>query len=461
MFSLQRKQWTLRFVRREKLQFFLLSVAHSQQHEERSSCCCVRRDMFGQQQQQHRHSASSVDNTLYEALGVSRSATHQEIKRAYRTLAAKCHPDKPQGDEEKFKKINAAHEVLSDEEKRKVYDARGLRGLQADQQRRSAAGSSSAFNAGEEKMFEDIFSSFFGASGGGGGGSANSRSGFTFRFGGGAFNQSHRRRPQQPDVVVTMDVTLEDVFQRRPLSFEVRVKQRTSDVASGDDNNNKGGVTRLEETTKTFKVLYKSWAKITEPVRLRGRGNHSDNEQIADGDIVVRSRLLPHKIFEPCNSHDLIMRRSLTYEDALCGFDIQVPFIDEKKTPLRFSNRERPDEVISAGTVLRCSCGLPLDEETPAEFKVSDPKRSEKFGTLFVVFDVETPDTLSAEERAMLAARLQTDDPLKGRPKSKPEDLVKLKRASARVEHQLTAALHQTKAEKLARRRHLSEKTTI
>ncbi len=91
----------------------------------------------------------------YEILQVSRSATTAEIKKAYRKLAVKYHPDKNPGDkeaEEKFKKINEAYGVLSDDEKRALYDKYGKEGLE-----RRGAG----FNASSMEDIMDMFNSIF------------------------------------------------------------------------------------------------------------------------------------------------------------------------------------------------------------------------------------------------------------------------------------------------------------
>lgn len=66
---------------------------------------------------------------LYEILGVDTKATQDEIKKAYKDLAKKYHPDRAEGDIEKFKEINAANEILSDPEKRQIYDKYGLEGI--------------------------------------------------------------------------------------------------------------------------------------------------------------------------------------------------------------------------------------------------------------------------------------------------------------------------------------------
>lgn len=117
------------------------------------------------------------EKDLYAILGVPRNASQEEIKRAYRKLARRYHPDVNPGNkeaEEKFKEISEAHEILSDPEKRKLYDEFGMAGLQAgfdaerarayeqwqQQQREFARGFGGGF--GRFESFEDIFSDLFG-----------------------------------------------------------------------------------------------------------------------------------------------------------------------------------------------------------------------------------------------------------------------------------------------------------
>ena len=106
----------------------------------------------------------------YELLGVSRSANQDEIKRAYRRLARKYHPDvnKEAGAEETFKEINRAYEVLSEPEVRARYDRFGEAGV-------SGAGAGGFQDMGDMGGFADIFESFFGGFGGGVGQSGGGR----------------------------------------------------------------------------------------------------------------------------------------------------------------------------------------------------------------------------------------------------------------------------------------------
>ena len=120
-----------------------------------------------------------MSEDYYNLLGVSKSATADEIKKAYRKQALKYHPDKNQGDkhaEEMFKKVSEAYEVLGDENKRRMYDRYGAEGVK----QQFGAGGFQWNNFSHADEFSDIFESFFGGRGGGGGGI------FDSFFGGGA-----------------------------------------------------------------------------------------------------------------------------------------------------------------------------------------------------------------------------------------------------------------------------------
>ncbi len=104
-----------------------------------------------------------MEEDFYELLGVARSASQEDIKRAYRKLARELHPDKNPEDaaaEDRFKKVTLAYEVLSDPERRRQYDTFGVEGL------RGGFGSGDMFSSFGDAMFSDIFESLFGGFGG-------------------------------------------------------------------------------------------------------------------------------------------------------------------------------------------------------------------------------------------------------------------------------------------------------
>lgn len=117
----------------------------------------------------------------YSVLGVSKDASEQDLKKAYRKLAVKYHPDKPTGDEKRFKEISEAYEVLSDPQKRSAYDQFGHAGSEGFRSGAGSAGGAGGpgfdfnfggFGSGGGGGFEDIFDAFFGGRGSGTNGGA-------------------------------------------------------------------------------------------------------------------------------------------------------------------------------------------------------------------------------------------------------------------------------------------------
>jgi molecular chaperone DnaJ len=162
------------------------------------------------------------DRSYYDIIGVSKTATDEEIKSAYRKLAIKYHPDKNQGDktsEEKFKEATEAYEVLRDSSKRKAYDQFGKAGV--------GAGGQGGYGAGAYTDFSDIFGDFgdiFGDFFGGGRGGM-----------GGAGGGGRRSGPQRgSDLRYNLEVSLEDAAIGREYKIEIpRLESCTDCGGSG------------------------------------------------------------------------------------------------------------------------------------------------------------------------------------------------------------------------------------
>lgn len=201
----------------------------------------------------------------YEILGIAKDASKEDIKKAFYKLAHKYHPDKG-GDPEKFKEINEAYQVLSDEKKRSQYDQFG-------QTFDGAAGGGSPFGQGFEgfegfdaSSLEDLFGDLFGGAS-------------PFGFGGG----SRKRREVAQDIVVDIDVSLQEVFSgtKRQVSLRKYVncdKCSGSGIEPGSKMNtcpSCRGEGKVKEIRKTF---LGSFAKTTICPQCKGEGNVPEKE---------------------------------------------------------------------------------------------------------------------------------------------------------------------------------------
>ncbi|MBR2991137.1 MAG: molecular chaperone DnaJ [Solobacterium sp.] len=292
----------------------------------------------------------------YEVLGVPKSATEDEIKKAYRSLAKKYHPDvnKAPDAEEKFKEINEAYEVLRDENKRKAYDQFGFAGMEGAQ----AGGGFSGFQTGGFDDFGDIFSQFFGGSGFGG-------------FGGG---QSYRNN--QPikgeNTVRQIDIDFMDACFGKTMEFNVDVDETCpdcngsgaaspSDIETCPTCHGSGTVVTQRRTMLgvmqtqgvcpdcrgTGKKIRKvcphcrgkgyntNRSRITvnipagindgQSIRVAGKGERGLNGG-PNGDLYLQVNVKPHKVFER-EGQNILLEIPVTAVDATLGTEIDVPTI--------------------------------------------------------------------------------------------------------------------------------------
>jgi len=301
----------------------------------------------------------------YESLGVPRTASDAEIKKAFRKLAREYHPDVAKDKkkaEEKFKEINEAYEVLSDHAKRKKYDELGPNWKQGSEFQAPPGwgnfGSGRNFrggNAGGEEFefsgtgFSDFFEQLFGAKGRG--------AGFRGRdFGGTGYAEdefAERGRDIEGDIMVT----LEEVTRGSVRSVTVRHNSRTD----------------------TYQV--KIPAGVTEGQRLRvaGRGEAGAGGGEA-GDLFLRVRLAKHPDFE-VDDHNLIYEAELAPWEAVLGASIYVPTLDGQV------NIKIPPATQSGQKLRVRGRGL--------------SQRAGGNGDLIVVARVEVPKTISDAERKL------------------------------------------------------------
>ena len=245
----------------------------------------------------------------YNILGASKSASTEEIKKAYRKLALKYHPDHNKGDkaaEAKFKDLSEAYAVLSDPEKKKQYDMFGAEGFQ---NRFSQEDIFKGFD------FGNIFSEF------GFGGGGRSQNIFSQMFGGaGGPGQRHYRtggfRGQNQamkgqDLLYELSLTLEELF------------ETASKIISY----------QLDGRQETVSVKIPAGIPAGRKLRLQGKGQAGPYGGPA-GDLYVKIRVLDHPVFRREND-DLYSKQIIRFSDAVLGTEIEVPTIDKKLLKLK------------------------------------------------------------------------------------------------------------------------------
>ena len=248
-----------------------------------------------------------MSKSLYETLEVSSNATSEEIKKAYRRLARKYHPDinKEKDAEEKFKEINAAYEILSDEKKRKQYDQFGDSMFGGQNFHDFARGQGNV-------DLDDILSQIFG--GGGfsqGAGNFGGFGGFS-NFGGfGGFNQK-----SQPNLDITAQITI-------PFSTAIL-----------------GGKHNVSLQSQNFDVKIPAGIKNGETIRLRGRGNTMGNQS---GDVLLKVSVAPHPQYTQ-EGDNLTKKFDLPLKTALFGGKVEIETLYKPitlKVPKNTKNNQR------------------------------------------------------------------------------------------------------------------------
>lgn len=292
-----------------------------------------------------------MSKDFYAVLGVSRSASDAEIKKAYRKLAAKYHPDKPTGDESKFKEIQEAYETLSDAEKRQMYDQFGSNYNQA------GGGFGGGFGGAD---FGDIFGDMFGKGGG---------------FGGGGFGGQRQARPRKgEDQVVMVMLTLEEAIEGTERTINVEVGAKNANSHSYD--------------TKPIKVRIPAGVMQDQKIRVREKGHQGFNGG-PNGDVIISINLQKHKDFRVDGS-DVYVDLPITPWEAALGAKVDIPTL---KGTVRMS--------IAAGT------------QSGAKMRIKGRGLGKEPGNQYVVVQIHTPiaDTPEMTELYAKMAELSAFNP--------------------------------------------------
>jgi curved DNA-binding protein len=296
----------------------------------------------------------------YRTLGVSKTATADDIKKAFRKLARKYHPDVNPDDpsaERRFKEVNEAHEVIGAPETRQKYDELGANWK--DYERAQATGPNPFGGQGrtmsEEEMrqmfgddpFSDFFQNFFGGT-----------------------SQRHHPRPRraQPpqDLEHQLTITLEQAF--------LGITQRLS--------------IRDQDTTRSIDVRIPAGVADGSRVRVAGKGTRSRGRR-KPGDLYLRIKLAPHATYTR-KGRDLYLKRSVPLTTALLGGTVDVTTLSGETIQLKVPSTTQPGQVFRIKEQ-----GMP-----------SLHKRTGR-GNLYVTADVQLPDNLTPEEK-QLASQFAT-----------------------------------------------------
>jgi len=333
------------------------------------------------------------ETEFYERLGVEPSASEEDIKKAYRKRALKLHPDRNPGDPtaaEKFKELGEAYEVLSDPEKRRIYDEYGKKGLEEG-------------GGGPTHDPRDIFDMFFGGG----------------MFGGGRGRGGPRRGE---DSINPMDVSLEDLYKGRTTKLAVT---RNVICPKCDGSGSKSGKAPAQCPSCNgtgVRVIRRQAGMFIQQMQTvcpdcQGRGQSTDPKDrceacmgkcviserkvievnvepgmregqkivfegesdqepgVEPGDIIFIIRVKPHEHFKR-RGNDLVMHKEITLAEALTGVEFEFEHLDKRTVTVKSAPHQiiRPDEIVSLPDM-----GMPIYRKPLA------------FGRMLVQFTVVFP----------------------------------------------------------------------
>jgi len=311
----------------------------------------------------------------YDTLGVPRSASQQDIQRAYRKLARQYHPDinKGKGAEEKFKRINEAYEVLGDPEKRRRYDALGDNWKAGQEFRPPPGFENIRFSFGTRPGqgawggFSDFFEALFG------GGFADTGSIFsggfdegTQRFfegrGGFAGREETAGEPHHAEI----RLSLEDIYRGATKAVSLETVE----------TNGRGEMSRQ---VKSYQIKIPPGTTAGSTIRLAGQGGRGAGGGKA-GDLLLRVNVAPHPRFK-LEGYDLICELPISPWEAVLGTKVTVLLIDEQ-----------------------IKLTIPPGSQTGQRLRLKGkglPVSRSKRGDLYVELKILVPDVPTAAEREL------------------------------------------------------------
>ena len=308
------------------------------------------------------------EENLYDVLGVPKDVSETDLKKAYKKLAIKHHPDKG-GNEETFKKISEAYSILSDSDKRKKYDMFGT----YDE------------NAMQMPDMNDIFQNIFG-------------SGAASFFGHG--NQQQQQQQKGRNKAVTLKVSLEEVYCGKAIPYRL-IKKRFVNCRKCPNCDGKGkivemmqmgpmitqNITSCSRCSGTGTIFDEKDVKIEEKIidipipkgcpngqKLAVRGESDIYGNLPPGDVIILISYKPHNMFTIENLN-IVHKINIDYKEFLFGFQKQIKFLDGKNI------------VISSNKILYNE----INQEPIKIIKKKGLNYRHMYGDLIIKFNIKSP----------------------------------------------------------------------
>jgi DnaJ family protein B protein 4 len=328
-----------------------------------------------------------MTDNYYQILGVNENASHDEIKKAYRNLSLKFHPDKNPSPEatEKYKKINEAYDILGDEQNRKKYEMERQNPFMRMGSRGGMGGVGININEVDE-LFKNLFGGINGMPFGMGmedfsdvpnmNNMSNMNNGFGMGMGGlGAqFHVFHNGRPinimrpgKPSPIIKNITITMEQVFTGSTIPVEVERWIHENNL-------------KISET-ETLYVNIPKGIDDGEIIMLKDKGNII-NENLK-GDVKVFVKIINNTEIKR-NGLDLIYEKKISLKDALCGFSFEIKYINGKMYTL---NNTSGNIVCPGYKKIIPNMGLTREQTT---------------GNLVIIFHIEFPEKLNEHQISQL-----------------------------------------------------------
>jgi curved DNA-binding protein len=240
----------------------------------------------------------------YSTLGLQRGASDADIKKAYRSMAMKHHPDRG-GDEKKFKEISQAYEFLSDPQKKQMIDM----GVDPNQQHGGGQHHGGPFGFGQSP-FEFHFGS----------GDDIHNIFSQFGFGGGGF----RQQPRNKSFNINIELTLEEVLTGKNINAQVGVPGSPG---------------------RAVNISIPPGVEHGQQIKYDGMGDNSISN-IRPGDLIINVMVRPHPVFRR-EGDSLIFEKSITVWDAIIGTSLNIQTIDGKNLQINVPAGTQPDTILS------------------------------------------------------------------------------------------------------------------